>query len=159
MKTSFLAVHSIAAATLILIPLNALAIEHEGHIKHKSHVASTGAEKETVLLGKPGEKQPLDDSHYFIFSFDKPPKMGTRIVKVAIYTKDGKRETSFEVKGEIDMPSMRGAHSSGMQPFKTSKKGDYLLPVSLVMPGDWELRLTFIKEGKTVVSGRYPFTI
>lgn len=159
MKSSFLAMYSIAAAALILNPLNARAIEHEGYVQHKAHHASTGSAKESALLGKPGEKLPLGDSHYFVFSFDKPPKMGTRIVKVAIYTKDGKKETSFEVKGEMDMPSMRGAHSSGMQPFKMSKKGDYLLPVSLVMPGDWELRLTFIKEGKTVFSGRHQFTI
>ena len=30
---------------------------------------------------------------------------------------------------------MSGAHDSGEVPFKLNRKGDYLLPVNIVMPG------------------------
>jgi hypothetical protein len=39
-------------------------------------------------------------------SFDKRPKMGTVIMKVEIFSKEGKRDTSFDVKTESSL-SMR----------------------------------------------------
>jgi hypothetical protein len=35
----------------------------------------------------------------------------------------------------------------------------YLLPVQLVMPGDWEVALTFLKGGKAVFRGSYLFDL
>ena len=110
-------------------------------------------------LAKPGEKVPLDTDHYFIYGFTKPPKLGTAIMRVEVFTRDGKRDTSFTVKGDADMPSMRGAHSTGNKEFALSAKGVYLLPVRLVMPGDWEVRFTFVKNGKTVLRGAYLFDL
>ena len=107
----------------------------------------------------PGVKVPIDPDTYFIYGFTKPPKLGTAIMKVEIFHQDGKRDTTFTGKGDADMPSMRGAHSSGDQPFSLSKKGVYLLPVRLVMPGDWELRFTFEKNAKTVFLGAYLFDL
>ena len=57
------------------------------------------------------------------------------------------------------MPSMRGAHSTGDKEFSLSTKGVYLLPVRLVMPGDWEIRFTFEKNGKALFRGVYLFDI
>lgn len=111
------------------------------------------------ILPKPGKKVPLDAGHYFIYRFDKEPKIGTSIMRVEIFTADDKRDTSFVVRGDADMPSMRGAHSSGDKNFTLSTKGVYLLPVRLVMPGDWEIRFTFVRQGKTVFSGIYLFDI
>jgi hypothetical protein len=54
---------------------------------------------------------------------------------------------------------MRGAHSSGDQNFSLSAKGVYLLPVRVVMPGDWEITFTFLKDGKAVLRGAYLFDI
>ena len=110
-------------------------------------------------LPKAEEKVLLDAGHYFIFGFEKPPKLGMAILRVEIYTSDGKRDTSFSVKGDSDMPSMRGAHSSGDKDFYLSAKGVYLLPVRLVMPGDWEIRFTFLKDGKPVFHGAYLFDL
>lgn len=110
-------------------------------------------------LPKPGGKVPLDADHYFIYGFDKPPKIGVAIMRVEVFTRDGKRDTSFVVKGDADMPSMRGAHTTGDKDFSLSAKGVYLLPVRLVMPGDWEVRFTFVKSGKTVFRGAYLFDI
>lgn len=110
-------------------------------------------------LPKPGEKISLDADHYFTYGFTKPPKLGTAIMRVEIFTRDGVGDTSFVVKGDADMPSMRGAHSSGETDFSLSAKGAYLLPLRLVMPGDWEVRLTFGKKGKTVFRGAYLFDL
>jgi hypothetical protein len=111
------------------------------------------------VLAKPGEKIPLGARHYFIYGFDKQPKIGTVIMRVEIFTRDGKRDTSFTVKGDADMPSMRGAHAAGDKDFALSSKGVYLLPVRLVMPGDWEVAMTFLQQGTVVLRGVYLFDI
>lgn len=110
-------------------------------------------------LPKPGEKTPLDADHYFTYGFDKQPKLGTVIMRVEIFSRSGKRDTSFVVKGDADMPSMRGAHASGNKEFALSTKGVYLLPVRLVMPGDWEVTFTFLKKGTVVFRGAYLFDL
>lgn len=110
-------------------------------------------------LPKPGEKIPLDADCYFTYGFTKQPKLGTAIMRVEIFNRDGKRDTSFVVKGDADMPSMRGAHRSGDQDFALSAKGVYLLPVRLVMPGDWEVRFTFLKKDQAVFHGAYLFDL
>ena len=111
------------------------------------------------VLPKPGEKIALDADHYFLYGFDKPPKMGAAIMRVEIFTRNGERDTTFVVRGDADMPSMRGAHSSGDKDFSLSAKGVYLLPVRLVMPGDWEITFTFVKNGKPVFRGAYLFDL
>jgi YtkA-like protein len=110
-------------------------------------------------LSKPGEKVTIDANYHFTYGFDKPPKIGVAIMRVEVFTRDGKRHTSFVVKGDADMPSMRGAHSTGDKDFSLSAKGVYLLPVRLVMPGDWEIRITFEKDGKALFRGAYLFDI
>jgi hypothetical protein len=121
----------------------------------------SGSEKSAVfaVMPGPGKKVPLPDGYYATYSFDKKPKLGMLIVKVEIFSQDGKRDTSFEIKGDSGMPSMKGHHDTGEQPFQLSKKGDYLLPVNIVMPGDWEIRLTFLKNGKVQFRGSYPFDV
>ena len=80
-------------------------------------------------------------------------------MRVEIFTQDGRRDTTFVVKGDADMPSMRGAHSTGARTFSISKKGVYLLPIQFVMPGDWEVRLTIESSGGMLLRGAYLFDI
>jgi len=110
-------------------------------------------------LPKPGEKISLDGGYYFTYGFDKPPKLGMAIMRVEIFNRDRKRDTSFVVRGDADMPSMRGAHSNGEKEYSLSAKGVYLKPVRLVMPGDWEVTFTFVKQGKVVFRGAYLFDL
>jgi hypothetical protein len=107
----------------------------------------------------PGKKVPIGDGYYLIYDFDKKLKMGTVIMKVEVFNKEGKKDTSLEIKADADMPSMRGAHGTGDRALKLSQKGDYLLPVSIVMPGDWEIKLTVLKSGNVIFRGRYNFNV
>lgn len=120
---------------------------------------AAGVQGDYLSLPKPSEKIPLGADHYFIYGFDKPPKLGTAIMRVEVFTRDGRRDTSFSIRGDADMPSMRGVHSSGNKDFALSAKGVYLLPVRLVMPGDWEIRFIFVKNGKTVLRAAYLFDL
>uniref|UniRef100_A0A7C4MN51 YtkA-like domain-containing protein n=1 Tax=Desulfatirhabdium butyrativorans TaxID=340467 RepID=A0A7C4MN51_9BACT len=103
------------------------------------------SENKPVWIGK---------DHYFTYSFSKKPQLGTVILKVELFDADDKRNTSLHMTGEFGMPSMPGHHDSGVVPFQLNKKGDYLLPLNIVMPGEWELLITILKEGKPIYQGR-----
>ena len=120
-----------------------------------------GAQGEPVFqdLPKSGKKCWIGEVNYFTWEFDKTPKMGTSILIIKLYDKDGKQVSDLAITGSSDMPSMRGAHDSGEVVFKTNKAGNYLLPVNVVMPGDWEVRLTFSRNGIVIFRGRIAFDV
>jgi hypothetical protein len=105
-----------------------------------------------------GKKAWIGNGFYFTYKFDKKPKMGTSILKVMLYDKKGKQVKDMEVTGKSGMPSMGGAHDAEAA-FKLNKKGDYLLPVNFVMPGEWEVRLTFKKGGIVVYLGAFKLNV
>ncbi len=121
--------------------------------------AGQQGEPEFRDLPKSGKKCWIGEVNYFTWEFDKAPKMGTAILIVKLYDKDGNRVSDVAITGRTDMPSMRGAHDSGEVAFKTNKAGDYLLPVDVVMPGDWEVRLTFSRAGAVIFRGRIAFDV
>ena len=128
----------------------------------KGHKAARKEPTETIVfpaMPSPGTKVLIGSDHYLLYGFDKKPKLGTIIMKVEIFTRDGNRDTSFDVLADSGMPSMKGAHETGEQPFKVSNKGAYLLPVNIVMPGDWEIRFTIRKAGKVVFRGSHRFDV
>ena len=116
-------------------------------------------ESEFKDLPKAGKKCWIGEVYYFLYEFDKTPKMGTAILKIRLFDKDGKQVTDLEIIGQSDMPSMKGAHDSGEVAFKLNKKGDYLLPVNVVMPGDWEVLLTFSRTKIVLFRGRLTFSV
>jgi hypothetical protein len=116
-------------------------------------------EPEFKDLPKAGKKCWIGKVNYFVYEFDKALKMGTVILKVQLFDKDGKQVSDLDITGRSDMPSMRGAHDSGEVAFKLNKKGDYLLPVNIVMPGDWEVLLTFSRTKIVVFRGRITFGV
>ncbi len=137
--------------------------EHQGS-KSKSGkdmpaVSSTEQPVNYSPMPGPDKRVPIGGGYYLTYGFDKKPKLGTVIMKVQIYTGEGKKDTSMEVKADAGMPSMKGAHETGDRPFTLSKKGDYLLPINIVMPGDWEIRLTIMRSGKVIFRGRYNFDV
>jgi len=116
-------------------------------------------EPEFKDLPKAGKKCWIGEVNYFVYEFDKTPKMGTAILKIQLFDKDGKQVTDLDISGRTDMPSMRGAHDSGDVAFKLNKRGDYLLPVNIVMPGDWEVRLTFSRNKVVIFRGQFTFGV
>ena len=110
-------------------------------------------------LPKAGQKCWIGEVNYFVYEFDKTPKMGMVILKIRLFDKDGKQVSDLDITGRTDMPAMRGAHDSGEVAFKLNKRGDYLLPVNVVMPGDWEVLLTFSRNKIVVFRGRVAFGV
>jgi len=149
------------AKLIVIIAVASWAISssalHECGVFSTSEVRA--ADKSTGPVLKAGQKHWIGDEHYFVYDFDKKPQMGTIIMKIQVFTKDGKQDTSLEITGDADMTNMKGAHSSGNQLFKMNKKGDYLLPVNVVMPGEWEVVLNFLKDKKPIYTGSVRFNV
>ena len=106
-----------------------------------------------------GKKCRIGEDYYFTYRFVQPPKMGTAILRVQLFDKSGQRITDLEVTGISGMPSMRGAHDSGDVAFQLNKKGDYLLPVNVVMAGEWEVKLRFLRAKKVIYLGIFRFHV
>jgi hypothetical protein len=124
-----------------------------------AHSQAVAGEPDYPQLPSSGKKCWIGADYYFIYQFDKRPQMGMAILKIQLFDKSGKRVTDLDILGDYGMPSMRGAHDSGDQPFKLNKKGDYLLPVNIVMAGEWEVKLTFLKGNKAIHRGSFKFTV
>ncbi len=116
-------------------------------------------EPEFADLAGQGKKNKIDETTYFTWEFVQKPKLGPAILKIQLFDRAGNRRTDLAIIGRSDMPSMRGAHDSGDAAFKLNKKGDYLLPVNVVMPGDWEVLLTFKNGDAVVFRGRIAFDV
>lgn len=144
---------------LFLPPLSIQGADTQGQMGHQMKGMGAAPMPEYPPLPAPGKKVPIGNGYHLIYGFDKQLKMGTVIMKVEIFTAEGKKDTSLEVKADADMPSMRGAHATGDRAFKLSRKGDYLLPIPIVMPGYWEIKLTVVKAGKVTFRGRYNFNV
>jgi hypothetical protein len=106
-----------------------------------------------------GQKVWIGQEYYFVYSFDKRPQIGPVILKIQLFDKNGKTNTSLSITGDCGMPSMGSAHNTGNQPFKLNKKGDYLLPLNIVMPGEWEVKMNFLKDKKGIYYGSLKFTV
>jgi hypothetical protein len=105
-----------------------------------------------------GKKCWIGQDFYFTYKFDKKPKMGTAILKVMLYDKADKQVKDWEIIGWSGMPSMGGAHDTEAT-LKQAKNGEYRLPVNVVMPGEWEIRLTLSKDKKPVYVGCFKFKV
>jgi YHS domain-containing protein len=110
-------------------------------------------------MAGPKKKCWIGEDTYCVYRFVDPPKLGTAILKIEVFDKDGRRVTDLRIIGRSDMPSMSGAHDSGEVAFKLNKKGDYLLPVNIVMAGEWEVRLHFMKGTDIIYRGSIKFHV
>lgn len=150
---------AVLAALTILVAAAAASAQPAGSCCNSPGLVPAGNEPVFQDLPKSGKKCWIGEVNYFTWEFDKTPKMGISILIVKLYDKDGRRVSDLAVTGRSDMPSMRGAHDSGEVALKTNKAGDYLMPVSVVMPGSWEVRLTFSRNGIVIFRGRLAFDV
>ena len=154
-----LALFVLASLIVVAAPYRALDREKEG----PKLAAALSEAKEAPPVYNPlpgaGQKVWIGQEYYFVYSFDKKPQMGTVILKIQLFDKDGKRSTSLSMTGDCGMPSMGSAHDTGPQPLKLNKRGDYLLPLNIVMPGEWEVKLNFLKDKKGIYYGSLKFKV
>jgi hypothetical protein len=111
-----------------------------------------------IAMPAPGQKVPIGNDMYMIYGFVEKPKMGPVIMKIQIFGKGGEKDTSLVIIADSwmpSMPSMDGGHDT----FRLSKNGDYLTPITISMPGDWEIKLTLSKGGNVIFRGSYKFDV
>jgi hypothetical protein len=116
-------------------------------------------EPAAVLLPGEGRSCDLPGGMRFSYRFTSRPQMGLAVLKVEVFGPDGSRSTALKLTGKTGMPQMRKEHNSGEQPFKLNHKGDYLFPMEIVMPGDWEVVMSFYKGAKRIYRGKIEFKI
>ncbi len=150
-------IHFFTLIATLAMPVMAQASAKPGE-KAAAKPAIASVALKPVMLASEGKKIQLPGGGWFTWKFDKKPQLGTTIIKVQIYSKDKKRESSYELTGESGMPSMR-AHDSGPVRFQLNKKGDYLLPVTVVMPGEWEIIIRIKTGGKELFAGKAVFNV
>jgi hypothetical protein len=159
-KTSILI--AVIALTAAMPHESLYAASQEGHASGGSSASAVSSVQQApVFSSMPGfgEKVVINNDYYIVCGFDRKPKMGTVILKVSVYTKDGNKDTSLELAADSGMPSMRGAHDTGDLPMQLSRNKEYLLPINIVMPGEWEIRLTIKKAGKVMYRGSCRFDV
>jgi|GEM_PF-431747 len=121
--------------------------------------SSASAEIVWTVVPGPDKKCPINDDYYFKYEFSDTPKMGMVILKIQVFDKNNDQVVPFKAVGRTDMPSMRGVHDSGDVEFRVNKFNNYLLPVNVVMPGDWEIQVVFLLNDKAVFHGSIRFDV
>ena len=124
-----------------------------------SSLRTLNQELSFVELPGSGKKCWIGEDYYFTYRFVQPPKIGTAILRIELFANGGRKVTDLQVTGDSGMPSMSGAHDSGDVPFQLNKKGDYLLPVHIVMAGEWEMKLRFLRDDEVIFLGSFRFRV
>ncbi|MFA6434527.1 MAG: hypothetical protein WCW52_07525 [Elusimicrobiales bacterium] len=130
----------------------------EPAMKTQAKPAKTITALKPSALAAEGKKNALPGGGWFIWRFDRKPRLGPAILKVQVYSKESKQDSSYEITGESGMPSMRD-HDSGPLKFQLNRKGDYLLPINVVMAGGWEVVIRIKKNGKELFAGKTDFNV
>jgi hypothetical protein len=120
--------------------------------------AKPAPEPAPVLLAGEGRSCALPGGLHFFYRFASRPKLGTVVLKVQVFGPDGARVTALKISGRTSMPQMKDM-DSGEQGFKLNRKGDYLLPVDIGMPGGWEVVLSFYKGSQRIYRGKIGFEL
>jgi hypothetical protein len=86
------------------------------------------------------------------------PVVGVNDLELAIYQKKDAyqylRATGFEIKQDVEMPSMGHGSPNNIDPVETSA-GHYKGKVNYTMTGDWRINLDILTGGKAVSNGLY----
>lgn len=106
-----------------------------------------------------GERFEVREGIYGICEFNRKPQIGMSVLKIKLFDKNDKRISPLAISGDCGMPSMPGSHDTGEVAFKLNKAQNYLLPVNVVMPGEWEVKLTFRDGERTVLLAAIRFDV
>ena len=127
---------------------------------HKAKNTASAAEQKPAFpaMPEPGKKVSIGNDEYMIYEFTTKPKLGMVVVKIQVFNKNGEKDTSLAITVDTGMPSMPSM-GEGHETFKLSKNGDYLTPIDITMPGDWEIKVTIMKAGKVLFRGSHLFDV
>jgi len=114
---------------------------------------------EEIKILKDGERFSVNDDIYGKWEFTQKPQIGMVILKVQLFDKNDKKISPLSIMGSYGMPSMPGHHDSGDLPLKLNKSQNYLLPINVVMPGDWEVKLIFSQGEKVLLRAAIRFDV
>jgi len=149
--------------SILVFPLIAFAENccgnHETGPHNMMAVSKATKAPASVNLPEPGKKVQLTKDIYFTWEFAKKPKIGPNVIKISLFDKTGKANDGLSIIGDFDMPSMRGMHSSGKIEFKKNNKGAYLMPINIVMLGEWEIQLMLKGTNIPSYNGVYTFKV
>jgi hypothetical protein len=115
---------------------------------------SGAAQPEFRDLPGPGQKCWIGEVYYFVYRFVETPKTGPATLKIDLFDKSGARISDLDVAGRTVMPSLPGTYDSGPLAAGIDQGGAYSLPVTIAMPGSWEIRLTFSRNKIVLFRGR-----
>lgn len=113
--------------------------------------------EKNVIVFAENERIYLSDGSYFVFSLANRPVIGPNVVKISIFTEDHK-DASYFIKAAYAMVDM-GEMGSGDVVFVKNKTGDYLLPISTTMQGEWVVEIKIEKDGKAYYEGEIKFKV
>ena len=128
----------LAAAVAVVV----ITIAGIGCGTHKPHESGTVSGSQTITLG---------NDYFLKYDWPEKPKMGSYTLRVNLVDRAGAPVEGAEVVVSYDMPSMRGAHDT-TETMKQNARGDYLLPIHFVMPGDWEIIVSAVKDGVEIAA-------
>ena len=131
---------------------------HPGHHQAGMDAGHSSPDYGMVLI-ETGKKYSISGEYSFELNFDKNPSLGMIVVKIELFDSSGKKSTALKITGDSGMPAMKGSHDSGEVEFKLNKKGVYLLPFNIVMPGKWEVKLKFFRDKKEIHTARIEFNV
>ncbi len=101
-----------------------------------------------------GSKIIINKDLSFVYDFNKNPAIGMFLVRIKVTDTANNNVDTLRITGQSGMPSMKDAHDSGEVEFQINKEGVYLLPVNIVMPGNWEVEVKVYKDKTRIFNGR-----
>lgn len=142
---------------LILVPLalNAQCGNCNNHPTGKDtpQTEMSNVKTQKYIFSSPGKAYKLNNEYSVKYRWQSKPKLGTKLLIVELRSKDGKLSNALNISLNAYMPSMKGAHDTGHNPFKLNKNKAYVMPVNFVMPGEWELELKFNQGKSNIYTG------
>jgi hypothetical protein len=107
-------------------------------------IAGTGCGSQSSRSGATAGN-PAGNDYILTYEWPEKPKVGSYTLKVNLTDRAGAPVEDADVVLSYDMPSMRGSHAT-TETMKRNARGDYLLPIHFVMPGDWEIVVSALRD-------------
>jgi len=147
------------SSAVILLGFSFLSAQECPHHSKNGSVKTENSEVAYSNLPKAGKSVKLPDGNEFTWEFNNKVKLGPNVLSVSINDQKNLNLKNYTVKANLDMPSMKGAHSSGSKKLNLNKKNNFVGPYDFVMRGDWEICIEIFYNDKPIYKGKYIYNI